>query len=176
MEAPVVSLKPSEMNLNPLSQIDPVVIVAVAVIVIITFLLLRRFFVQPYLEVMEAREELFSVARDKSAEAEKATRESQLHAERVLAEAGATAEDLRNAAQSRADAYRKEQVAKASLESSELLETGRAELRAAHERELATVPGQAVECVTVACNQLLGSVDGEAVESTVVRLMERRAH
>ena len=85
-------MNPAELNLNPLSQIDPVVIVAVALIVIVTYLLLRRLYVLPYLEVMESREELFSSARRLSAEAAEVTRESELRAEAVLCEAATTAE------------------------------------------------------------------------------------
>jgi F0F1-type ATP synthase membrane subunit b/b' len=176
MEATAISIRPAELNLNPLSQIDPVVIVAVIVIFVVMFLLLRRLYVRPYLQVMEAREDLFSTARGQSAEGERITRESELHAEQVLSKAATDAEELRSAAQSRADAYRKEQLAQASLESSGLLEKGRAELLAVREHERASVQSQAIECVTVACTQLLGDVDAEAVESTVNRLMERNAH
>jgi F0F1-type ATP synthase membrane subunit b/b' len=153
-------MNPAELNLNPLSQIDPVVIVVVALIVMVTYLLLKRVYVQPYLEVMESREELFSSARRLSAEAANVTRESELLAEAVLCEAAATAEDLRSTAQARADAYRKDRLA---------------ELQAARVRELASVQTQAIECVAAACEQLLGGADSETVESTVVRLMERKA-
>ncbi len=168
-------MNPAELNLNPLSQIDPVVIVVVAVIMIALYVLLRRFYVLPYLEVMEEREELFTVARGRTAEAEQIRRESDLEAEAVLTAAAASAEELRSAAQARADAYRKERMAQASLEASESLDTGRAELRELHDRERASVRVQAVECVTVACQQLLGSADSEAIESTVVRVMEHKA-
>jgi len=168
-------MNPAELNLNPLSQIDPIVIVVVALIVAVTYLLLKRVFVLPYLEVMEAREDLFSTARRQSSEAAKVTRESELRAEQVLSEAAASAEELRSAAQARADAYRKEHLADASRCASKSLESGRAELRAVRERELASVQAQAVECVAAACEQLLGGADAETVQSTVVRLMERKA-
>ena len=85
-------MNPAELNLNPLSQIDPVVILVVAVIMIVLYLLLRRFFVLPYLEVMEAREELFAVARERTARLSSIRRESDLEAEAVLTEAAASAE------------------------------------------------------------------------------------
>jgi F0F1-type ATP synthase membrane subunit b/b' len=168
-------MNPAELNLNPLSQIDPIVIVIVALIVVVTYLVLRRVYVQPYLEVMEAREELFQTARRRSSEASDVTRESDLQAETMLAEATASSEDLRTAAQLRADGYRKARLSEASAAASELLEHGRAELQAVRVRELASVHAQAVECVTAACEQLLGSTDAEAVESTVERLMETKA-
>jgi F0F1-type ATP synthase membrane subunit b/b' len=173
MEAP--GIKPAEINLNPISQIDPIVIVVVALIVVVTYLLLRRVYVLPYLEVMETREGRFSVARQQSAQAAEVRRSSDLQAEAILAEAAASSEDIRNAAAARADAYRRELLAEASQRASQSLESGRAELRSVRERELATVQTQAVECVTAACEQLLGGADAEAVESTVVRLMESKA-
>jgi F0F1-type ATP synthase membrane subunit b/b' len=167
-------MNPAELNLNPLSQIDPVVIGIVAVIMIALYLLLRRFYVLPYLEVMEAREELFSIARGRTSEAEQIRRDSDMEAEAVLTAAAASAEGLRSAAQARADAYRKERIAEASLEASESLDKGRAELREARDSERASVRVQAVECVSVACHQLLGSADPEAIESTVTRVMEHK--
>ncbi len=167
-------MNPAELNLNPLSQIDPVVIVVVTVIMIVLYLLLRRVFVLPYLEVMEEREQLFSVAGGRMSEAEQIRRESELTAEGMLTEAAASAEELRNAAQARADAYRKERIAEASLQASESLDTGRAELREARDRQRAAVRVEAVECVTVACQQLLGSADSDAIESTVTRVMEHK--
>jgi F0F1-type ATP synthase membrane subunit b/b' len=174
MEAP--GIKPTEINLNPISQIDPVVIVVVALILVVTYLLLRRVYVLPYLDVMETREERFSVARQQSAQAAEVRRSSDLQAEAILTEAAAASEGIRNAAAARAEAYRKERLAEASQRSSESLESGRAELRAVRERELASVQTQAIECVAAACEQLLGGADAEAVESTVVRLMESKAH
>jgi len=169
-------MNPAELNLNPLSQLDPVVMVAVALIVAVTYLLLRRLFVLPYLEVMEAREDLFADARTRAAEASKVRRESDLQAEAVLAQAAASAEEIRSGAKTRADTHRKELISKASLEASETLERGRAELRTVREQELSAIQGQAIECVSAACERLLGSADPAAVQSAVVRLMERRAH
>jgi F0F1-type ATP synthase membrane subunit b/b' len=174
MEAP--GIKPTEINLNPISQIDPVVIVVVALILVVTYLLLRRVYVLPYLDVMETREERFSVARQQSAQAAEVRRSSDLQAEAILTEAAAVSEGIRNAAAARAEAYRKERLAEASQRSSESLESGRAELSAVRQRELASVQTQAIECVAAACEQLLGGADAEAVESTVVRLMESKAH
>ena len=173
MEAP--GINPAELNLNPISQIDPIVIVVVALIVVVTYLLLRRVYVLPYLEVMETREEHFSIARQQLDQAAEIGRTSDLEAEAILAEAAASSEEIRNAASARADAYRKERLVEASLRASESLESGRAELSAVRERELASVRDQAVECVAAACDQLLGDTDAEAVESAVVRLMESKA-
>ena len=173
MEAP--GIKAAELNLNPISQIDPIVIVVVALILVVTYLLLRRVYVLPYLEVMETREERFSVARQQLDQAAEVRRSSDLQAEAILAEAAASSEEIRNAASARAEAYRKERLAEASQRASESLESGRAELSAVRERELASVQTQAVECVAAACEQLLGRADAEAVESAVVRLMESKA-
>ena len=54
----------AELNLNPLTQIDPIVIMAIIVVFVATYFALRHFFVYPYLAVMEERERLFEVADD----------------------------------------------------------------------------------------------------------------
>ena len=168
-------MNPAELNLNPLSQIDPVVIVAVALIVGITYLVLRRVYVLPYLAVMEERESRFAVAREQSTTAEQILRDADLQAETLLSQAATGAEDLRTEAASRAEAYRKERIAAASLAASQLLEAGRAGLRETRDKERSSVKEQAVECVALACDQLLGTSDSEAIEATVDRLMERTA-
>jgi len=167
-------MNPAELNLNPLSQIDPVVMVAVAFIVIVTYVLLRRVFVLPYMHAMEAREDLFETARSQFREVDRLTVESQAACETAIAQATAQAEDLRAEAQERAAAYRSERVAEASRQASEMLETGRAKIEAERAEQMSGVRSQAVECVTAACTQLVGSVSADTVENAVDRLLERK--
>jgi len=162
-------------ELNPLTQIRPVVIVAVVLIVIVMYFLLRRVFVLPYMHVMEAREDLFETARSQFREVDRLTVESQDACEATIAQATAEAEELRAEAQERAAAYRSERVAEASLQASEMLEKGRAKIEAERAEEMSGVRSQAVECVSVACTQLVGSVTIETVENAVDRLLERKA-
>jgi len=162
-------------ELNPLTQIRPVVIVAVALIVIATYWLLRRVFVLPYMRVMETREDLFETARSQFREVDRLTVESQAECEAMIAQATTEAEDLRAEAHERAAAYRSERVAEASRQASEMLETGRAKIEAERADEMSGVRLQAVECVSVACTQLVGSVTTETVENAVDRLLERKA-
>ncbi|NTU71870.1 MAG: hypothetical protein HGB10_08655 [Coriobacteriia bacterium] len=55
-------MNPAELNLNPIDQINPIVIVAVMLIVVATYFALRRVYVMPYLRVMEERERFFESA------------------------------------------------------------------------------------------------------------------
>jgi len=168
-------MNPAELNLNPLSQIDPVVMIAVVLVIIVTYVVLRRVFVLPYMHAMEAREGLFETARSQFREVDRLTVESQAACEAAIAQATAQAEDLRSEAQERAAAYRSERVAEASRQASEMLETGRAKIEAERTEEMSGVRSQAVECVSVACTQLVGSVTTETVENAVDRLLERKS-
>jgi len=169
-------MNPTQLNLNPLSQIDPIVIIAVAVIFIATYVALRKVFVLPYLAVMEQRERLLGEADEQIRQAEELLRAADLDAETALTQAAQSAEELRAQARERADEYRRAKVDEATRAASERLERGRAEIAAARDTELAQLRGQAIECVGIACTQLVGAPDREAIEAAVDRLMARRVH
>jgi F0F1-type ATP synthase membrane subunit b/b' len=170
----VAVVNPAELNLNPLSQIDPVVIVAVILIFTVTYFLLRRVFVAPYVAVMDERDDLFDVADARFADAEATDRKADFDAERTLAEAAAAAEQIRAEARERADSYRRGRLTAATQSASSTLETGRAEISAQREESMARLRDEAIDCVGVACDQLLGTSDREATEAAVDRLMSRR--
>ena len=170
-------MNPAEINLNPLSQqqFDPVVMIAVIIIFAITLLVLRRVFVMPFVRVMEQRDEYLEVADAQVAEADSVVRDADFDAERALAEAAQAAEELRAHAREGAEASRRERIAEATRLASERLERGRAEIAAARANEVSALRSQAVDCVGVACVQLLGAEsDGAAIEAAVDRLMARR--
>lgn len=169
-------MNPAELNLNPMSQIDIVVIVAIAVVFVATYFVLRKVFVLPYLAVMERRELLFDVADDQARQADEIMRQADLDAEMALSNAAQTAEQLRMEARERGETYRRERVDEASKAASERLERGRGDIAAARESEVAQLREQAVDCVSVACGQLLGEPDVDAIEAAVDRLMARRVH
>jgi len=167
-------MNPAELNLNPITQLDPFVIIATAIIVIATFVALRRVFVAPYMRVMDERETVFETADRTHSEAEKVLRSADLEAEASLTSAAQAAEQLRVEARERSDAYRRTRIEEAGRSASEQLETGRAEIAATRAAELELLRTQAVECVGLACEQLLGDADAELVEASVDRLMTRR--
>lgn len=163
----------AELNLNPLTQIDPIVIVAIIVIFVATYFALRRVFIQPYLEVMEERERLFEHADEMLEHAEVVERQAAENAEASIAEAAAAAEELRMRSKESAEQYRRQRVGAATQEASALLEAGRAEIASARAEQLAKLRTQVVDCVGLACDQLLSLHDPETVEAAVDRLMSR---
>ena len=171
-----VSFLPSQLNLNPIQMINPTVIVTTIVIIIATYFLLRQVYVTPYLRVLEAREQIFEVADARNAEATQCVAEADLDAESAVAEAAAEAEAMRAEARERAEEYRRTKVTEATTAAAARLEEGRAQIAAARAAELQRLRAEAVECVGVACGQLLGNSDEELVVATVERLMLRQAN
>ena len=166
----------AELNLNPLSssQIDPIVMIAIVVIFIATYFALRRVFVLPYLAVMEQRERLFEHSDEMLDRADSIERQAAEDAEAAVAQAAATGEELRARVQEEAEQYRRERVEAATSEASALLESGRAEIAAARAGQAERLREQALDCVGIACDRLLGDHDPETVEAAVDRLMSRR--
>lgn len=169
-------MNPAELNLNPIDQIIPVVIVAVMLIIVGTYFALRRVYVLPYLRVIEARERLFETADAMNAEATQCVAAATADAERIVAEAVAEAESLRAQARERAEEDRRARVAEATNAAAHQLEEGRSQIAAARAAELNRLRAEASECVHLACGQLVGSVDDELVAATVERLMARQAN
>jgi F0F1-type ATP synthase membrane subunit b/b' len=169
----VAALNAAQLNLNPLTQIDPIVIVAVIVIFVATYFALRRVFIMPYVLVMEKRERLFENADEMLDRAEALERESLANSEATVAAAATAAEELRVTSQTGAEEYRRQRVDAATQEASVLLESGRAEIAAARSEQSAKLRAQVQECVGLACDRLLGAHDTETVEAAVDRLMTR---
>jgi F0F1-type ATP synthase membrane subunit b/b' len=165
----------AELNLNPLSssQLDPIVIVAIIVIFAVTYFVLRRVFVFPYLAVMEERERLFEHSDETLDHADTIEAQAAEDAEVTVARAVASAEELRAKAQEDAEQYRRQRVESATGEASTLLESGRAEIASAREGQAEKLRAQALDCVGLACDKLLGGHDDEIIEAAVDRLMAR---
>ncbi|MDR3686136.1 MAG: hypothetical protein P4L93_04160 [Coriobacteriia bacterium] len=163
----------AELNLNPLTQIDPIVIVAIIVIFIATYFALRHFFVYPYLAVMEERERLFDVADDTLDRADEVTRLAAANAEATVAAAAAQAEELRESTQQIAEEYRRGRVDAATQEASALLDSERAKIAAARAEQAEKLRALALECVGLACDRMLGGHDAETVDAAVDRLIAR---
>jgi F0F1-type ATP synthase membrane subunit b/b' len=165
----------AELDLNPLSasQIDPIVIIAIIVIFAATYFALRTVFVFPYLAVMEERERLFEHSDETLDRADSVELSAAENAEATVASAGATAEELRARGQESAEQYRRQCVETATQEASTLLESGRAEIAAARAGQAERLREQALDCVGIACDRLLGQHDSEVVEAAVDRLMSR---
>ncbi|HEY5541112.1 MAG TPA: hypothetical protein VIL41_06635 [Coriobacteriia bacterium] len=163
----------AQLNLNPLSQIDPIVIVAIIVIFVATYFALRRVFVMPYLAVMEERERLFEDADDMLDRADAVERQAAENAEATVAAAATAAEELRMASRDSAEQYRRQRVEAATQEASLLLESGRAQIASARAEQGVKLRAQVLDCVGLACDRMLGKHDAETVEAAVDRVMAR---
>lgn len=163
-----------EISLNPIDQLDPVVIIATMLIFSATFAVLRKVFVLPYLVVMEERESMFESADNRVAQAKALLEEAEVSSERSLSDARAAAEELLRKANDEGEAYRKERLASATTAASTRLEAGRTQIEHARQEELARLRQEAVDCVGLACGRLLGETDEEAAASAVDRLMSKR--
>lgn len=161
-------------GLNPLDQIHPWVIVSVIAIFCATLYALRRVFFLPYIETMEERETTLEQAEAKIAEAERTTADARADAERTVDEARAEAQALIEKSRGEDDAYRRETVGAAQAALASTLEHGRTRIAKERAKEVDLVRGQAVECVTLACEQLLGETDRAAVTGEVDKLLARR--
>jgi F0F1-type ATP synthase membrane subunit b/b' len=161
------------VDLNPISQLDLVTMAVVAVIFMATYVGLRRFFVLPLLAVMRERGGMVEVARADQEEAARLLETANADAESMLSEARDKADTLLAEAREESLEAKREQIAQATRMASERLEAGRAEIASARAHAMLTMRGQAVECVGIACGQLLGSVEDRSVNDAVDKLMSR---
>jgi len=163
-------------GLNPVDQIVWWVILAVMGVFAVTLVVLRRVFFLPYIEVMEQRETELEAAEAVLAEAERIVADAEPEAQRIRAEARDKADELLRRTRDEDDAYRQQTIEAAMQESSATLEKGRARIASARETEVAQLRVQAVECVTLACDKLLGTADTDSVAAAVDKLLARRVH
>lgn len=161
------------MQLDPLAQIHPWVILATVLMVTATYFALRAVFVRPYLRVLEERYERVQAGEAMLDEADRVREEATADAEALIERAREEADDIRRAAREEAERYRKTRIQQANAEIDQLLAEGRDEISAARDAQMATVRGQAAECVGLACERLLGRRDDELVGTTVDRVLQK---
>ncbi|HEY5549002.1 MAG TPA: ATP synthase F0 subunit B [Coriobacteriia bacterium] len=163
-------------SLNPIDQIQIPVILAVIVIVAATYFLLRRVFFAPYVAVMEEREVRLEKGESTISEAERILAEAEPEAQGIVAAAREKADELLRRTRDEVETYRKQEIEAALQESARTLESGRAEIVSAREAEVASLREQAIECVTLACDKLIGSAEPASVEAAVDKLLARRVY
>ena len=163
-------------SLNPIDQIQLPVIFAVMGLVAVTFFALRRVFFKPFIAVMEDREVRLEVAESTLAESERTLAEAEPEAQGIIAAAREKADGLLCTARDDVESYRRETIEAALQKAAGTLERGRAEIGSARETEVASLREKAIECVTLACDKLMGSADPAAVAGAVDKLLARRVH
>lgn len=167
-------MNPAELNLNPLTQIDPVLIASIVVIFVATLFALSRVFVKPYLAVIEEREHLFDEADEAYREAEDLEAAASQEAQQLLDDCAHECDEIRSGCHDRCEAYQRETMVKATADASAILEKGRAEIAEARTSQSEELRTQVAECVGIACTRLLGDSDSRVVDAAVDRAMARR--
>lgn len=164
------------MELDPLRQLNPAVMAAAAAVFVVAYVVLRRVFFLPVIEVMASRDEGIEKARRALAEAEERHAEAETGARTIAEEAEAEATQIVEKARASAEAQARGIVEGAQRKAQHALDRGRARIAREKEEELARLRAETVECVTLACDKLVGEVPDGAIESTVDSLMARRFH
>lgn len=159
------------MVLDPLAQINPVTMVAIIVIFLATFVLLRRIYFLPLIEVMERRAARIAQARARKAEADARLHDGQLEAERIRAAAVADAARLVEQVAAQSAEIRNGRMARATAEAEAILASGRDEVRALRQTESAKLEDELRACVTTMLTHIVGTVDDAAVRLTVKRAL-----
>lgn len=164
------------MELDPLRQLNPAVMAAAAAVFAIAYLVLRRVFFLPVIEVMAARDERVEKARSLMAEANGTYAQAEAEAQTVMEGAEEDAIRIAEKARAAADAKAREVVEEAQRKAQRALDKGRARIAREKDEELARLRAETIECVTLACDKLVGEVPDGAIETTVDGLMARRFH
>jgi F-type H+-transporting ATPase subunit b len=162
-----------EMQLDPIGQLDPYVIAATLAIVLITYVLLRRWLFTPYIAVLDERQARIDAGNERMAEADAVAKQAVWDVASIEADARAKAAVIEHDSLEETEAHRKRTMDAAIHEVDQMLAKGRAEIAKDRESETARVRAEALTCVDTACSQLFGKSDPMIVESSVDRAIDR---
>lgn len=163
------------MELNPLAQIDPVVIGSTAAIFGATYFTLRKVYFLPYIETMERRRLAVARGEDDRAEAERLRALAREEADATTGRARSRADDVLHVARAAAEERRRELLEDAHQRAERRLAEGRAAIVAEREREIRRLREESVACVGMACEKLLGTYDSARVEAAIDRVIQKQA-
>lgn len=161
------------MELNPLAQIDPVIIGATIAVYTGSYFALRRVFFDPTVDVLETRAKRSEEASEACRVARESIEEADARAESVRAAARDEAEAIVARAREEAEALKVTRLAEARERTEAQLREGRAVIAEAREREVAALKAEARQCVGLACEKLAGAADPDVIESVVERLVAK---
>jgi len=162
------------MELNPLNQLNPLVIGAVIIVFTATYLVLRRWFFLPVIEVMESRRMRIEQAEGSRAEARRVVAEAESKAQTLLDAAKEQANVIVEQTREAREELKAAEMAAAQKDVERVLAKGRAAAAALRDVEQAKLRDEAVQCVTLACTKVIGPVEPSLVGSVVDRLMARK--
>lgn len=161
------------MELDPLAQLDPVVVGGTMVVFGATYAALRRVFFDPVIDAMEERRARCEAAAETCSGAEALIADAKAAAAAAVEGAREEADRVLAGSREAAEAERDARVADARERAEGMLRAGRAEILEAREAEVAALTTEARECVSLACSKLVGHVDDEVVAEVVDRVVGR---
>lgn len=164
------------MELNPIKQLNPAVIGATVATFTVTYIVMRKVFFLPVIEVMERRYARTQAAEDKYAEADGILASAEKERERIGGVVNEEVSALVEKSRAKIDEVREERLAAARTEAERMLEEGREVIREEAELERTRLRTEAVECVSLSCEKLFGRVDRAVVESNVDRVIAKTLH
>ena len=159
------------MVLDPLKQLDLLVIGGVAATFFVTYLLLRRVFFGPLIAVMEGRALRIETARTRKAEAERVLEDARRRAESILQaardEGGRMVDAAREASVKASDARR----AETGTEVDAIRARGRDEVLALRRSTEARLATELCVCVGQTLTRMIGRMDERTVRFLVTRVL-----
>lgn len=161
------------MDLNPLNQLNIFIIAATVVVFVATYLGLRRLFADKVVRVMEQRRVRCEVAEKLCQEARASIAEAEQGATALAATTADEGEGIVQVAREEAQVEKGKAVTEARKHTEELLREGRATIEREKQVEIARVRTEAVECVGLACEKIVGQVEDDIVTATVDRALAR---
>lgn len=164
------------MELNPIKQIDPMVIGATVATFTITYVVMRKAFFLPVIDVMERRHARAIAADQKYREADEIVGAAESECDEIREAANEQVSALVAKSRAKADEARESRLAEARAEAERRLEEGRAAIREEADLERAKLRSEAVECVSLSCEKLFGQADPAVVESHVDRVIAKTLH
>jgi F0F1-type ATP synthase membrane subunit b/b' len=161
------------MELNPLKQLDPAVVAATIATFSVTYLVMRKVFFLPTIEVMERRNARRLEAEEKYAEAQRILDAAEQEAARIGEETNEKVREAVERSRAEADEVHEAKLVAARAQTEVLLEEGRASILEEAESERGRLRAEALECVSLSCEKLFGAVDRAVVESNVDRAIAK---
>lgn len=162
------------MGLNPLEQLNPVTMAAMALIFLATFFILRKVFFTPLIEVMGKRADKIERGRARFQEADALIKKAQEEAARIAAEAAEAAERIHAEVKEELARIRDSKRAQANAEAEIILARGREEIARLKEAEQARLKEHLLTCSKQTLVKMIPQVDEEKLRFVVKRVLAAR--
>jgi F0F1-type ATP synthase membrane subunit b/b' len=161
------------MELNPINQLNPVTVGATIATFSVTYIVMRKVFFVPLIDVMERRNARRIEAEERYSEAFLIRSRAQEEADDIRARSDEKIREFIEQTRAKDEEAREASLAAARTEAEKALEKGRAAIAGEAEAERARLRTDAVECVSLSCEKLFGKVDRSAVEANVDRVIAK---